>query len=177
MNADPLPALPALRSLGNLAECKPVIVVDSREQLPLAFTRLASVRAGLNAGDYSFRGGETLFGVERKSIQDLVGCCTGANRERFERELIRLRGYRFKRLLVIGERADVAAQRYRGSVSPKAVLATLAAFEARYDVPVVWCPTPEAGALQVESWAWWYSREVVKAANGLLAGGVGQTSG
>jgi hypothetical protein len=35
--------LPALRSLGDLADSKPVIVVDNREQAPLIFTRLASV--------------------------------------------------------------------------------------------------------------------------------------
>jgi len=52
-------------------------------------------------------GGENLFAIERKSIADLVGCCVGENRERFFRELHRLRGFRFKRLLVIGGRADI----------------------------------------------------------------------
>jgi DNA excision repair protein ERCC-4 len=164
-----LPTLPALRSLGNLADAKPVIVVDSREQLPLKFTRLQSVRAGLDTADYSFLGGETVFGVERKSVQDLVGCCTGDNRARFERELVRLRGHLFKRLLIVGTPGEVTAQHYRGRVTPKVVMNTLSAFDVRY-APVVWCLTPEAAALQIESWAWWYSREVVKAANALLAG-------
>ena len=35
--------LPALRSLGELADRAPVIVIDTREQEPLAFERLASV--------------------------------------------------------------------------------------------------------------------------------------
>jgi DNA excision repair protein ERCC-4 len=105
--------LPALRSLGELSDAKPTIVVDNREQTPLIFTRLASVEGTLYSGDYSVLGLEDLFSVERKSIDDLVGCCTGENRERFERELHRLRGFRFKRLLIIGSRGLIEVQRYR----------------------------------------------------------------
>jgi hypothetical protein len=39
---------------------------------------------------------EELFVIERQSIADLVGCCIGESRERFERELHRLRGYTSK---------------------------------------------------------------------------------
>jgi hypothetical protein len=59
------------------------------------------------------------------------------NRERFERELCRLRGYRFKRLLVIGSEDDIRAGRYHSKISPASVLGTLAAFKCRYDCPVV----------------------------------------
>jgi hypothetical protein len=48
------------------------------------------------------RGLEELFGVEPKSINDVVGCCVGDKRARLEREMHRLRGYRFKRLLIVG---------------------------------------------------------------------------
>jgi len=82
--------LPALRSLGDLADQAPVIIIDSREQTPLQFTRLEARVATLPSGDYSIAGLEELFAVERKSIPDLVACCTGQNRERFERELHRL---------------------------------------------------------------------------------------
>src|SRR5947209_4034298 len=118
MSQETFSKLPFSKSVDAGAGAKPVIVVDSREQTPLIFTRLASVRAGLDTADYSFIGGETVFGVERKSIQDLVGCCTGENRERFERELIRLRGYRFKRLLIVGSQADVEVGHYRSRISP-----------------------------------------------------------
>jgi hypothetical protein len=86
----------------------------------------------------------------------------GSNRERFERELHRLRGYRFKRLLIVGTRAEIEAGDYRSNIKPQSVLHTLSAFEARYDCPVVFCPDPTAAALQVESWAYWFSREIVK---------------
>jgi ERCC4-type nuclease len=97
--------LPALRTLGDLADAQPVVVYDSREQSPLIFTHLESIRGTLQTGDYSILGLEQLFSIERKSIDDLVCCCMGENRERFERELHRIRGFSFKRLLVAARRS------------------------------------------------------------------------
>lgn len=159
--------LPALRSLGELADRAPVIVIDTREQEPLVFERLASVRGTLTTGDYSVAGLEPSFSIERKTVSDLVGCCMGDNRERFERELHRLRGYRFKRLLVVGSEAEILAGQYHSNIKPNAVLATLCAFEVRYDLPVVFVPTAQAGARSVELWAFYFAREVVQAVNDL----------
>jgi DNA excision repair protein ERCC-4 len=167
MNTAPIPTLPALKSLGDLADCKPCIVIDTREQTPLTFSRLKSTTGTLTTGDYSFAGGEELFSIERKSTPDLVACCVGDNRERFFRELHRLRGYRFKRLLVIGTVEEVAAGTYRSRITPSAVLATLQCIEARFDVPVVWTPSPASAALQIESWAHWFARELVQSVNDL----------
>jgi ERCC4-type nuclease len=114
--------LPGLRGLRDLADLRPTIVIDSREQAPLHFERLRSVTGNLYVGDYSIAGCESSFSVERKSIDDLVNCCMGENRERLERELLRLRGYCFKRLLVIGTREDIAAGRYHSRIAPKVVL-------------------------------------------------------
>ncbi len=173
---DTSPPLSALPKRGDMADARPVVVVDTREQLPLVFFRLESVTETLATGDYSFRGGEELFAVERKSTADLVGCCTGSNRERFERELHRLRGFRFKRLVIVGSRADVEQHRYRSNVSPAAVLGSLAAWEIRFDAPIVWTPTPEDAAFQVESWVLYSARELLKTANGLWHGCSAQQS-
>jgi ERCC4-type nuclease len=162
--------LPALRGLANLADLRPVIAVDSREQAPLKFTRLQSVQRALFTGDYSIRGLEDQFAVERKSIDDLANCCLSSNRERFEHELHRLRGYRFKRLLVVGSREDIATGRYHSRIAPKAVLATLGAFEVRYDLPVVFADSTESAALAIERWAFYFSREITVTANYLLRG-------
>ena len=168
MNA--LPNLPALRALGDLSNRLPVIVCDTREQDPLPFRRLAVIRAGLLTGDYSIAGLEAAFAVERKSIPDLVACCAASNRARFENELHRLRGFRFRRLLVIGSRADIEAGAYRSTIRPAAVLGTLAAFEVRYDCPVVFEPDPASAAGRVETWAWYAAREHVEQVNALLRG-------
>jgi hypothetical protein len=63
----------------------------------------------------------------------------GENRERFERELHRLHGYRFKRLLVVGSEAEILAGQYHSN-KPNAVPATLYAFEVRDDLPITFCP-------------------------------------
>jgi ERCC4-type nuclease len=144
-----------------------VIVIDTREQEPLAFERLASVRGTLQTGDYSVAGLQDLFSIERKTVRDLVGCCMGENRERFGRELHRLRGYRFKRLLVVGSEAEILAGQYHSNINPNAVLATLCAFEARYDLPVVFVPTAQAGARLVERWAFYFARQAVETVNNL----------
>jgi len=146
----------------------PTLIVDSRERepLPLAYPFIV---AGLQSGDYSIAGCENLFAVERKSIPDLVGCCCGENRARFERELHRLRGFRFARLLIVGSRAEIETGRYRSGIAPASVLGTIAAFEVRY-VPVVWCADPERAARQVESWAHYFSRELLKVADSLRQG-------
>lgn len=163
---DVIPSLPALRGLGRLADVRPVIVIDTREQQPLAFTRLEAIRGTLTSGDYSFAGGEQVFAVERKALDDLTGCCTG-ERERFERELHRLRGFRFARLLIVAMPEEIRRHEYTSNVTPKAVLHSLAAWEARF-IPVVFAPTPADAARQVETWAYWVAREIVEAANCLL---------
>lgn len=145
---------------------QPTLISDTREQNPLPFRNLPCIRGSLTSGDYSFAGAQELFAVERKSIPDLVGSVTG-ERDRFERELHRLRGFRFARLLIVGTRAEVEAHRYRSATSPKAVLHSLAAFEARYNVPVVWSSTPEEAAQRVEEWAFWFAREILSAAHAL----------
>jgi DNA excision repair protein ERCC-4 len=152
-------------------ESRPVVVIDSREQDPLIFQNLASVRGTLYSGDYSISGLEELIAVERKSIADLVACCMGESRERFERELHRLRGFRFKRLLIIGSRGEIELQRYRSRIAPKAVLATLSAFEIRYDCPVVFAPTVVEAALQVERWAFYFAREMTEIVNKMTING------
>ena len=63
------------------------IIVDSREQLSYHF-QTPSIRGTLATGDYSIAGLEDLIAIERKTLDDLIGClCNG--RERFERELYR----------------------------------------------------------------------------------------
>jgi len=98
--------LPALRSLGELREARPVVVIDSREQEKLVFTRLQSTVRTLVTGDYGILGCEQFAAVERKSISDLVGSVS-SGRERFERELLRMKAYGFRRLVIVGDRSEI----------------------------------------------------------------------
>lgn len=163
-----LTSITARRTPVRLSELRPVIAVDTREQTPLRFSRLESKTVTLQTGDYSFIGGENHLAVERKSIPDLVACCMGQNRERFSRELHRLRGFTFRRLLIIGTRSEIETAQYRSAIKPRSVLATLSTIEARYDVPVVFSANPDAAAWQVEEWVWWYARELILNTNNLI---------
>lgn len=132
----------------------PVIVTDTREQRPLIFQHLASEPGTLQSGDYSIRGLENDFAIERKSIADLCQSVT-RGRERFERELHRLRGFHFARVLIVGNPHEVHAIAHNS----KAVFSSISAFEARWNVPVIWEPSPELAARLVERWAWFFHRE------------------
>ena len=146
---------------------QPTLLTDTREQTPLAFEHLPTERATLATGDYSVRGLEHDFCIERKSIADIVQSVTH-ERERFERELTRMRGYDFRRLLIEGTVDQIEAHQYRSLAEPKAILASVTAFEVRYSLPVAWCATPAAAAAQVERWACYFLRERLKAAREIL---------
>ena len=56
---------------------KPVVVIDTREQVPLDFAATSNwiggtTRRKLDAGDYSVVGMERLLRLERKSLSDLI---------------------------------------------------------------------------------------------------------
>ena len=67
-----------------------IIKIDSREQLPYRFDCPSEVGT-VPTGDYSICGLENHVSIERKTIDDLVGCLS-KGRDRFERELQRGKG-------------------------------------------------------------------------------------
>jgi len=141
----------------------PTIVIDTREQTPLSFPHLPTTTDTLYSGDYSILGLSHLFSVERKSIEDLVSCCSGSNRERFTNELHRLRGFIFKRLLIVGSISDIESRNYHSVIHPASILGSLSAWEVRFNIPVVFEPTPAHAALRIERWAHYFTREIVNA--------------
>ena len=115
------------------------IVTDSREQTPLAFPEGVETEPGsLPTGDYSIAGLEHLIAIERKSLSDLVGCIA-QERSRFIRELMRLRAYRCKAIVIEGTVEDIVAHNYRSKVHHESVLGSLGAWFAKYEVPFMFC--------------------------------------
>ena len=103
------------------------------------FGEPSTERAALPAGDYSLAGFADKIAVERKSLNDLIGCLMGKDRDRFERELARAGS--FERFAVVVEAAlhDVSAGRYRSEMKPHAVLQSVTAFYVRYGIPFLFC--------------------------------------
>lgn len=80
------------------------IIVDSREQKPL-FNKNIEVKK-LDVGDYSIKGYETEFSIERKSLGDLFGTL-GKGHKRFKAELTRALNYKYFAIVIEGSFADI----------------------------------------------------------------------
>ena len=145
----------------NLALDLPELVVDTREQTPLEFRNIPADTGTLYTGDYSIRGFEDDFAIERKTISDLVASLT-RDRDRFMRELLRLRGCAFRRLLIVGSVQDIEKGNYRSKASPRSIMASLSAIEARFYLPILFEETEDRAALRVERLAFWSWREHAK---------------
>lgn len=122
------------------------VVVDTREQAPYSFAKQEAevMRATLPAGDYSLPGFEDRVAVERKSVNDLMGCLT-KDRARFERELAKLRAYEVSAVVVEASMQDIAEGRYRSEMKPHAALQSLLAFMCRYRIPFIFAGSREGG--------------------------------
>lgn len=114
---------------------EPTVIIDSREKQPLVFANLPSASGTLQAGDYSVRGLEHLVAAERKNVDDLL-TCVGRERDRFKRELQRLRAYRFRLLVVEADALTLESGAWRSQVSPASVLGSLAAWTAQFCLPI-----------------------------------------
>ena len=135
-----------------------LILIDTREQSPFAFS-LPTEAATLDTGDYSVKGLEHLIAVERKSLDDLLQCC-GWQRDRFKRELQRLRAYRFRLLVIETDAAAIEAGDWRSKLHPSHVLGSLAAWTAQFDLPVWLGGSHEACGRFVERYLYQAARRV-----------------
>jgi ERCC4-type nuclease len=98
--------IPVLAERGGtqLKTPRPVLVIDTREQNPLDFSRFEGWFAGiekraLKLGDYSIAGLEDVCVVERKDLSDLIHACT-TDRCVFINRLRRMAHYPHRLLLV-----------------------------------------------------------------------------
>jgi len=116
------------------------LLIDTREQSPFQFPGYdcTIVFGTVTTGDYSLVGMDSRCAVERKSLDDLLGCLTGAGRERFERELQRAKGLDAFAVVVEASMQDMAEHKYRSKMLPHAALQSVLAFTMRYRTPFIW---------------------------------------
>ena len=122
------------------------IIRDTREQTPYLFNAypVTVIPGTLNAGDYSIPGFTDTGAIERKELGDLLGCLTH-DRERFTRELERLRGYQSAALLIEAPFSTIAAGRYRSRMQPEAAVQSLISIMERYRLPVIFAENRTTG--------------------------------
>lgn len=104
-------------------------IIDTREQLPYTLSPLQTVRGALDTGDYSICGCEQYIALERKSLDDLVSCC-GTERERFEREIMRLLAYPSRAVIVEASWAQMDMGGWRSRISASSVTGSVLSWMA-----------------------------------------------
>ena len=141
-----------------------VLLVDTREQPTPCFERrmkeagLPYVRQKLDFGDYSARctledGAELDFSgsvaIERKMNFDELCQCYTRGRKRFENEFLRAknRGAKIYLLVENGSWEKAIEGKYRSRMQPKAFVASLLAWLARYDCQLIFCQPDTTGKL------------------------------
>ena len=136
------------------------IKIDSREQLPYGFENPSEIGT-LTIGDYSILGLEDSISIERKELNDLIGCLT-TGRERFERELYKARVLDYFALVVEASLSDLANGNYRSQMGPKSAIQSLLAFSIRYRLPIFFTENREYGQRVTESLLCKYAMEIEK---------------
>lgn len=145
---------------------KPVVLVDTREQMPLPLVDNhpnwigGEKRVKLGAGDYSIEGMQDILALERKSLADAIGS-TMAGRARFIRSCERLAAFRWKAILIEATYEDMKTAYIRNEdlvteAHPNAVCGTLDAIEAKFGIPILY--TSQHRALATEKAASWLSK-------------------
>ena len=113
------------------------VLVDSREQQPWDLSPMRTETTTLATGDYSSACGRYL--LERKNgVDELISCMT-SGRERFERELERMQAFESAIVLVESAYEDLATGQYRSRMNRDSALATLVAWQQRYQIPFQFC--------------------------------------
>lgn len=136
------------------------IVIDSREQRPYCFEN-PSEMGTLACGDYSIVGLEDFITIERKELNDLIGCLT-TDRDRFERELFKGRSLDYFSLVLECSLSDLVNGNYRSEMEPKSAIQSLLAFSVRYRLPIWFCENRKYGQRITESLLLKYAKEIEK---------------
>lgn len=137
-----------------------IIKVDSREQRPYEFKNPSEVGT-LTIGDYSILDLENHIAIERKELNDLIGCLT-TGRDRFEKELHKSKALDYFALVIEASLSDLANGNYRSQMGPKSAIQSLLAFSVRYKLPIFFAENREYGQRITESLLLKYCRELEK---------------
>lgn len=122
------------------------VIIDTKEQKPFIFPPdVQTERAGLRVGDYSIAGFTDIIVVERKSLEDFVGCCSDkrkgterTKREKFKHELLIMRGYPYKAVIIEADLKKIVAGKWHSEMSVPSVLGSLASWRMRYKVDFIY---------------------------------------
>jgi ERCC4-type nuclease len=152
------PIIPVLAERGGtqLTTPRPVVLIDTREQNPLDFSRFKGWFAGferkaLKLGDYSIAGLEDVCVVERKDLSDLIHSCT-TDRSVFINRLRQMAQYPHRLLVVTSTLSQIKSPHPHAGVNPNRITQSLIAMLAGLQVPFLCSETHELGEELVASY-------------------------
>lgn len=131
------------------------VLVDTRENTPfdLSVFGFKCERATLKTGDYSLKGLEHQVVIERKSLPDLLGCIC-QQRERFERELTRLKEFDSRVVIVSASEKVIERGKWKYSkVTPKQVIGSYTGWMA-WNIPFIFADNHEKAAKRAAHFLW-----------------------
>jgi ERCC4-type nuclease len=118
------------------------IIIDSREQKPLWKKDTKEVkitRTGLKTGDYSLKGLEHRFAIERKSAIDLFGTLGGGHK-RFKKELERGLELDYFAILIDESYDNILNKEFKGAEFSKmkgaVIISILFTIHTKYKIPI-----------------------------------------
>lgn len=149
------------------------VVADSREQVNQNVTdyldskKIPYVCRKLDTGDYSAMIGDMTLEhsvtVEKKnSIDEIAGNFT-ADRARFEAEFLRAKANGTKVFLLIENTTwnDIFLHNYRSKLKPQSLIASLLAWQVRFNITVMFCKPNETGQI-IYGILYYAAREALK---------------
>jgi ERCC4-type nuclease len=150
-----------------------IVIIDTREQANehitgyFAKSKVAHVSRKLDTGDYSAMIGDLTLEhdvvIERKAnIDEIAGNFT-IDRNRFENEFLRAKAEGLKVYLIIENCswADIFLHNYRSKLAPKSLIASLLAWQVRYNITIIFCKPNETGQI-IHGILYYAAREALK---------------
>ena len=132
-----------------------VLVIDTREQKPL-FEKLPKglviTRDTLDCGDYSIKGYENVFAVERKMVSDFHSYVT-SERLKTVKKVSRLRDMDFAGLVVEADEEELFWGNFHVKPKPEVVRQSICSFEVRYGIHVYVSSEREKIERKLMDWA------------------------
>jgi len=122
-----------------------MIVVDTREQLPLPFGKTRKqIRQKLDVGDYTTIDLLGKFHIERKSPGDLYASIIQGH-NRFRKEIMRAKAQGIKIIIMVECPEQIFIKKRWSKIAPKlrtpgnTLKKIIDTIQHKYDVKVIWC--------------------------------------
>lgn len=143
-----------------------IIQIDQQEKNPANVTPFASEFCHLPVGDYALKGLGTDAIAERKSEPDLL-MCFGVERDRFDRQVLRLNGCRHRVLVVESTWERLSAGDWRSKITPQSVIGSLVGLMAD-GLPVALVGDHEQAGRFIAKWFYLIAKRRLRESRALL---------